>query len=79
MNQKEMEKAIYGYLAGLGQEYSNDLKLTKAEEARWWEAHQVVMNRLLKMGDHDLTMAMYYPEELDTEDSWAIRHLGDKI
>jgi len=65
MNQKEMEKAIYGYLAGLGQEYSNDLKLTKAEEARWWQAHDVVRNRLFKMADTDLTAAMYYPEELD--------------
>jgi len=75
MNQKEMEKAIYGYLAGLGQEYSNDLKLTQAEERRWWAAHRVVMNRLQKMGDSDLTMMVYYPEELDPDDLWYIRHL----
>jgi len=75
MNQKEMEKAIYGYLAGLGQEYSNDLKLTSAEERRWWAAHIVVMKRLEKMGDQDMTDAMYYPDELPADDLWYIRHL----
>lgn len=60
VTKKEFKKAIWGYLAGLGQEYN--ATLTEAEDRRFWRAWAEVQDTLERLSGgegFDHSMALY--------------------